>query len=92
MEMKFPIFKNKKTNDKQPDYRLSFKDNETWINCASVYVNHSKAGTEYLSVTLDTEAISKYLNNEKNKGYEPKKKEGVSNNQDVVIDPNDLPF
>ena len=87
MKLKFPIFKNKKSNDKQPDYRLSYKDGEEWFNCASVYINKSKNGAEYLSVTLDTDLIQKYQNREQNSNYRKEKKQ-----DEVYVNPDDINF
>lgn len=107
MKYKIPVFASKSTNPKAPDYSLSYQDDDgAWHSVASIYINTSKNGNEYLSLTIETDNLEKYTQqqNEKMLNYSEgssshgkkillKNEPKTPKQQEVVaIDPLDLPF
>lgn len=98
-------YNRKKTSDKQPDYRSSFKDeNGEWVNVLAGWFRSTNNGSDYISLAIDTKGLKKYVEFEaKRKEAEPAKpvekvaepKVEKPNNAikaDEVINPDDLPF
>lgn len=65
----FNLQKNNKVKDTQPDYRISFKTNDTFIQGGACWIKTDKVGKTFLSCKLSD--VYKDHTNEKNsqKGY-----------------------
>lgn len=57
--IKVLVFKNEKTKDTQPDYRVKAKLGGEFIDCGAGWVKDSKSGSKYISITLDTDILEK---------------------------------
>ena len=69
-KVNFPLFaNNNKQNDNQPDYQFSYQDQDNeWHNVAAGWKKRSKNGNVYLSISVSTEELELYReNNEKYK-------------------------
>jgi uncharacterized protein (DUF736 family) len=84
-----PLFKNKtKKNDKQPDYRFSYQDeNGEWHAVAVAWKNESKNGEVYLTVQISQEEYDLYEKNKK-----PFNNEKVVDEEVVDSIEEELPF
>ena len=66
MSTQITLFANRKTNEKQPDYRASYKDQHgEWHNVASVWVKQGAKG-QYLSLSLEESELEGYQANQNN--------------------------
>lgn len=48
----FSLNKNKKSNDSQPDYRMSFKTGDSFVEAGACWIKKDKKGNSYLSCKL----------------------------------------
>lgn len=65
MAVSITLFQNSKTNENQPDYRASYKDEQgEWHNVGAIWKKQGKKG-EYLSLSLELEEIDGYVQNQK---------------------------
>lgn len=48
----FDLHKNKKEKDNQPDYKISFKTNDTFVEGGACWKKQDKNGNTYLSCKL----------------------------------------
>lgn len=93
MKINVPLFPNKnRTNPNAPTHTLSFKDeNEQWQQVAALWKKTAQSGTEYLSLTLDTEVYEQYQKQRQN-SYPKKTEAPAMPDNDAPVDVDDLPW
>ncbi len=56
MKLSLFVWKNKeKTEDKQPDYKISMATDKGFMSCGGGWIKSTKTGDKYISLLIDTE-------------------------------------
>lgn len=99
-KIRIPLFKNnRKTEDWHAEYQLNYRYNtdgkNRYLYCGVGYAKKDKNGNVYLLLNLDLDELEKAYETGQRYGYEAMKKKELEKQmekQEVIIDPDDLPF